>query len=179
MITYTPPKAADSIPVIDLADSFSPNLAKRKAVAWKIHKAARDIGFFYVANHGVDQAQLDALLEVADAFFALPMADKLEADIHNSTAYRGYEPIAVQTLDAGSRPDNKEGFQIGRDLPAEHPKVQRGLVNHGPNLWPSAMPELRATLEAYRDRMAVLGQHLVRLVALSLELDEDYFDEGF
>lgn len=90
--------------------------------------------------------------------------------------FRGLYPKGT---DAGSRPDNKEGFQIGRDLPAEHPKVQRGLVNHGPNLWPSAMPELRATLEAYRDRMAVLGQHLVRLVALSLELDEDYFDEGF
>ncbi|OZC33578.1 isopenicillin N synthase family dioxygenase [Gordonia polyisoprenivorans] len=179
MIVYTPPQAATSIPVIDLADSFSADPAARTAVAWEIHKAARDTGFFYITNHGVPQDMLDSLLTTSAKFFSLPLPDKLTADIHTSSAYRGYEPIAVQTLDAGSRPDNKEGFQIGRDLPADHPKVRRGVANHGPNLWPDNMPELRTEIEAYRDRMADLGKHLVRLLALSLDQPEDYFDPGF
>ncbi|MEK5778225.1 isopenicillin N synthase family oxygenase, partial [Acinetobacter nosocomialis] len=39
MLIYTPPSTAKSIPVIDLSDSFSDNLEKRKSVAWEIHKA--------------------------------------------------------------------------------------------------------------------------------------------
>ncbi|MGV5048023.1 isopenicillin N synthase family dioxygenase [Rhodococcus pyridinivorans] len=179
MIIYTPPKAATSIPVIDLASSFSADPAARNEVAWEIHKAARDTGFFYIKNHGVPEETLDDLLRTAAAFFSLPLEDKLEADIKNSACYRGYEPLAVQTLDEGSKPDNKEGFQIGRDLPLDHPKVVRGVANHGPNVWPSVMPELRVDLEAYRDSIAELGQHLVRLLALSLDQSEDYFDAGF
>ncbi|NLE82021.1 MAG: isopenicillin N synthase family oxygenase [Rhodococcus sp.] len=179
MIIYTPPKAATSIPVVDLAGSFSPDPAARKAVAWEIHKAARDTGFFYIENHGVPQAVLDSLLETAATFFALPLEDKLAADIKNSTCYRGYEPLAAQTLDEGSKPDNKEGFQIGRDLSAEHPKVVRGVANHGPNQWLPGMPEMRTELEDYRDRMTALGRHLLGLLALSLDQPEDYFEPGF
>lgn len=41
------------------------------------------------------------------------------------------------------------------------------------------MPELRTELEAYRDRMSELCKHLVGLLALSLELPEDYFAGGY
>ena len=37
MILYSPPKAAREIPVVDLTDASSPQLEKRKAVAWAIH----------------------------------------------------------------------------------------------------------------------------------------------
>ena len=53
MVIYTPPSVAKNIPVIDLLDSFSHDIEKRKAVAWEIHKAARQTGFFYIKNHGV------------------------------------------------------------------------------------------------------------------------------
>ena len=46
MVIYTPPSVAKDIPVIDLAESFSHDIEKRKAVAWEIHKAARQTGFF-------------------------------------------------------------------------------------------------------------------------------------
>ncbi|MQT71958.1 isopenicillin N synthase family oxygenase, partial [Pseudomonas sp. FSL R10-0071] len=51
MVIYTPPSVAKNIPVIDLLDSFSHDIEKRKAVAWEIHKAARQTGFFYIKNH--------------------------------------------------------------------------------------------------------------------------------
>ena len=50
MVIYTPPSVAKNIPVIDLLDSFSHDIEKRKAVAWEIHKAARQTGFFYIKN---------------------------------------------------------------------------------------------------------------------------------
>ena len=53
MIPYEPPHAAKEIPVIDLTDSYSDDIEKRKKVAWEIHKTCRDTGFFYVKNHSV------------------------------------------------------------------------------------------------------------------------------
>ena len=56
MIIYEPPHAATEIPVIDLADSYSDDIEKRKKVAWEIHKACVDTGFFYIKNHTADFA---------------------------------------------------------------------------------------------------------------------------
>lgn len=64
MLIYTPPSTAKSIPVIDLSDSFSDNLEKRKSVAWEIHKACRTTGFFYIKNHGIASEVLQKQLGV-------------------------------------------------------------------------------------------------------------------
>ncbi|WP_339444942.1 2-oxoglutarate and iron-dependent oxygenase domain-containing protein, partial [Pseudomonas hunanensis] len=91
MIVYQPPKPAESIPVIDLAPSFSDDAAQRKAVAWEIHKTARDTGFFYIKNHGVSQQLIDDQLELARTFFKLPAEEKMKVDARKSSCTRGYE----------------------------------------------------------------------------------------
>lgn len=178
MIVYTPPSVASCIPVIDLTDSFSHELEKRQAVAWEIHKAARQTGFFYIKNHGVPAALQAAQFEVAREYFSAPLAEKLQLNSKHSACLRGYEPIAAQTLDEGSPPDLKEGFLVGRDLSPAHPHVQRRTPYHGPNQWPAANPRFRQQTEDYMGHMTLLGRKLVRLLALSLQLTEDFFDEG-
>lgn len=178
MIIYTPPKAADHIPVIDLEGSFSDNPEDRKAVAWDVHKACRDTGFFYVKNHRVPREAMEGQIEIARDFFALPLEEKRMTDVSLSRATRGYDGLAAQTLDEGSPPDLKEGFQIGRDISADHPDVLRGLPGVGPNQWPARPSRFRAQFEDYVDQLTVLGRHLFGILALSLELPEDYFAEG-
>jgi isopenicillin N synthase-like dioxygenase len=178
MIIYTPPKPALSIPVIDLGGSFSPSLDDRKAVTWEIHKACRETGFFYVKNHGIPQDLIDAQIEWTQRFFALPMEQKLQIDIKNSNWMRGYEAMAMQTLDAGSPPDLKEGMMIGRELSPDHPWIKAKVRHQGPNQWPSEPAGFREQMERYLDRMVNLGKHLMRCVALSLELPENWFDNG-
>jgi isopenicillin N synthase-like dioxygenase len=73
MVIYTPPSVAKDIPVIDLAESFSHDIEKRKAVAWEIHKAARQTGFFYIKNHGVPVELQKAYFDLAKEYFASPM----------------------------------------------------------------------------------------------------------
>src|SRR2546425_8415507 len=117
MIVYTPPSAATSIPVIDLSGS--------KAVS-ETHKACRDTGFFYVADHGVPQALVDAQFEWARRFFALPVEQKMLLHMKNSPSTAGYEPIGTQVLDSQDAttekapPDLKEGFYYGMELPDQH-----------------------------------------------------------
>jgi isopenicillin N synthase-like dioxygenase len=53
MIIYEPPRAAEHIPIVDFAGAFSSDPAARKAVAWEIHKASRETGFFYLTGHDV------------------------------------------------------------------------------------------------------------------------------
>ena len=136
-------KAAEFIPVIDLAPSFSSDQAARSAVAWEIHKACRETGFFYIKNHGVSEALCDNILEMARAYFALSIEEKLEIDVRLSNCTRGYEPAGAQTLDEGSPADLKEGFVIGCDLDETHPYVKNGVPNCGANQWPRNPPGFR------------------------------------
>ena len=53
MIIYEPPKAPNKIPLIDISDFYSSDLEKQKSIAWELHKAARETGFFYVEGHKV------------------------------------------------------------------------------------------------------------------------------
>ena len=175
MIIYTPASAAKFIPVIDLTGSFSEDFADKKAVAWEIHKACRETGFFYIKNHGIPEGMIQAQLECARQFFSLPQEDKIKLNVAHSPSMRGYEPMAIQALDDGSRPDFKEGFMAGIDgLQAYTTNGEFNSLNQ----WPKSNPEIRVQVEAYIQAMAGLGKHLLGMLALSLELPEGYFSDG-
>jgi isopenicillin N synthase-like dioxygenase len=178
MIIYTPAKAPDSIPLIDLAPYFSGDTEAKKAVAWEVHKAARETGFFYIKNHGIPVERMKEHLELARSFFNLPAEEKDKVHIRNSSCTRGFEPIAAQTLDEGSSPDLKEGFLIGNDLDENHPYVKQGVPNTGRNQWPEKPEGFKDSFSEYIDLTRDLGRTLSQLIALSMGLDESYFDDG-
>jgi isopenicillin N synthase-like dioxygenase len=175
MVLYTPPKPATAIPIVDLAPSRSPDLEARRGVAWEIHKACRDTGFFYVAAHGIDAALVAAQLDWTRRFFALPEDDKLTLHMRHSRSFAGYEPLAGQTLDEDSPPDLKEAYYCGPELTEDHPYVLAGIRGYGGNQWPAALPGFRDQMLAYHAQVRALGDRLMALLALSLDLPEDYF----
>ena len=78
-------------------------------------------------------------------------------------AWRGYFPVGDE-LTSG-KPDQKEGLYFGAELAADHPLVLAGTPLHGPNLFPSGMPEFR---EAVLDYMAAHdARSATRLMARS------------
>ncbi len=172
MIIYTPPKPAEHIPVIDLAPSLSGDRDGMQSVAWEIHKACRDTGFFYVKNHGVPEELALAQLEWAGRFFALPVDEKLKLDFKSSPRRLGYEPFLRQVLDEGSAPDLKESYMY-RQAHVE------GGTEDPTNQWPDNLPGFREQATAYRRAVSGLALHLMRCVARSLDLPNGYFDDGF
>lgn len=174
MVLYTPPKAATHIPVIDLAGSFSDSPEQRKAVAWEIHKACRDVGFFYIRNHGVPDALIAEEFASSKRFFDLPAQERLAVHMGKSRNRAGYEGIGGQTLDTDAPPDLKESFYTNNDLPDDHPYVAAGARGYGGNQWPE-LSGFREQQLAYHAAMRKLGFHLMRLIALSLDLPEDHF----
>jgi isopenicillin N synthase-like dioxygenase len=163
----------DALPVIDLA-------AASDAAADLVGRACSDTGFFYVASHGVPAELIAAQFDWTRRFFALPMAAKLALHMKGSSSFAGYEPLAGQTLDATAKPDLKEGYYYSADLPADDPYVRAGIRGYGANQWPSSAADFdgvafRAQLLAYHTALRQLGDRLLGLLAVSLELPPDFF----
>ncbi|WP_158814145.1 isopenicillin N synthase family oxygenase [Methylocapsa sp. S129] len=155
----------DEIPIIDLAD------ADVRAVAQKVRHACENSAFFYIANHGVSRAVIDGAFAEARRFFSLPLDEKMK--VYKSKFHRGYLPLGT-TQYPGQKKDLKDSFDFGVDLPLDDPDVAAGLPLHGPNQWPD-LPGFREALEAYFEGVRAAGIKLTRVLAVSLDLEEDYF----
>lgn len=162
-----------TIPIIDLTDSYSDDLEKRKAVAALIKRAGIDTGFFYVRNHDVPKAAMDAQLANAQHFFDLPVDTKNDIHFQKKGGYYGYEGMKTQTLDLDAPADLKESFMVAHESPVD------GTEDAHMNQWPAGEEPFRASVLDYSAHMVRLGRHLVSCLALSLDLPEDYFASGF
>jgi isopenicillin N synthase-like dioxygenase len=167
LLLYSPPKTS-SVSVIDIAPSFSPSERARGGVVEEIHKACRDTGFFYIANHGFSRDLIARTFEASREFFALPVEQKRALTMVRGEA-RGYEQAEFQVLDDGSPADLKESFQCAQDLSDD----VKG------NRWPPALPGFRLTMLAYHAELRGLAAHVASLIATSLDMPADFFVEGF
>jgi isopenicillin N synthase-like dioxygenase len=167
------------LPVIDVSPVVGgSNAAAEQAVAQQIQAACRSYGFFYVTGHGVPAALLADLDRASREFFALPEPEKLEISMaRGGRAWRGYFPVGDE-LTSG-RPDLKEGIYFGAELPVDDPRVRSGIPLHGPNLFPRRVPALRPIVLSYLDAMTGVAQAVLRAVALSLDLEREYFASGY
>lgn len=68
----------ERIPIIDVSRIYSDDVEERKAVAEEVRKASKNIGFFYVVNHGIDASYSEEAFKQAKRFFALPEEKKME-----------------------------------------------------------------------------------------------------
>ena len=167
----------NNLPVVDVSGLQSPDSAARRAVGDQMRAACLDLGFMYIIGHGVDETLRRAVFEQAAEFFARPENEKLALNMELSPCNRGYEALGGQTLEADAPPDLKEGYYVGEELPLDHPRVRACQFNLGPNQWPDDMPRFREVMNAYYTIMLELGEALMRGIALSLDLPEEYFDD--
>ncbi|TKK38091.1 isopenicillin N synthase family dioxygenase [Pantoea agglomerans] len=163
------------LPVIDFA-LLSGNQQQQQQVLEKLSQAARDVGFFYLINHGIDRELLDEVQHVARKFFALPQADKSAVAMANSPHFRGYNLAGVEIT--RSQPDYREQFDIGAEreaLPvtADSPTWQR---MQGPNQWPEALPELQTVVTRWQQQMTAVALELLRAFTGALNLPRNAFD---
>ncbi|MCO5571210.1 hypothetical protein L7F22_024945 [Adiantum nelumboides] len=162
-----------SIPVIDLARLSS----DRAGVIVDVGRACEEWGFFQVINHDIPLQAIHNLKEGAKAFFALPLADKLQVkrSFEHALGYNDGE------LTKNAR-DWKEVFDIAAEGCLELPAHFHGDHLHTRttlNQWPSAMPHLRMVIEEYVSATKELAFTLLHLIAQSLGLPPRYFDEHF
>lgn len=119
-------------------------------------------------------------MQWAKRFFALPEEEKLKLSKDQYWWNRGYERLRSQSFEPGQSPDLKESFFVAADLPKEHALHQQKKVNCGPNVWPENMPD-RAEFERccmeYYNALMDLSKEILKALALTLDLDENFFQE--
>ncbi|KAI0341627.1 Clavaminate synthase-like protein [Trametopsis cervina] len=135
----------------------------RAELATLARDAMRDIGFFYVVNHGLAQKEVDRVFDIADLPFSQTSdSEKQEYSerISETGSYQGYKARQYWHVNGGVR-DQIENYAIHRDVyKKQHPPVLRPFL-----------PELS---EFTKHNHNVLHT-VLRLLAMGLELPEDIF----
>ncbi|KAH7659375.1 Aminocyclopropanecarboxylate oxidase protein [Dioscorea alata] len=153
------------LPLIDLSNPDRDSSAK------SIRKACLDHGFFYLVNHGIEESFFQQLLKQSKKFFSLPLDEKMKLQTRKDN--RGYNPLLSLTLDSSSevKGDVNEGFFI------TSAKISYSQFNA--NQWPpeELLPCWRATMESYYEKMLAVSKKLISLMALSLGLDDLFFEK--
>ena len=117
------------IPIIDLSPFTSPSPSQpaspdaRLQAAQALVRACREVGFVYIKNHGVSQAELDQAFALSKQFYGLPMEEKMKAPhplgwaVHRGYSWPGLEKVS------GALSEREDEEWVGRLREVEDYKV--------------------------------------------------------
>src|SRR3546814_7368054 len=88
----------DYVPVLDLADYLEGKPDAFKKLVEDLRFAQENIGFYYITNHGVDQALIDETFHQVARFHALPLERKLEIRIDTDVTRSEEHTSELQSL---------------------------------------------------------------------------------
>lgn len=163
------------VPVLDLS-RLEQGASERRTFLADLRSAARDVGFFYLAGHGIAVSEIEAALASARRFFELPEDEKLKIAMVNSPQFRGYTRTGGE-LTRG-KADWREQLDIGveREPIAQKPGAAAWTRLQGPNQWPRLYPDLKPVLLSWQAQVTEVAIRLLKAFALSLEQPEGAFD---
>ncbi|ETS75195.1 hypothetical protein PFICI_13679 [Pestalotiopsis fici W106-1] len=143
-------------------------------VRYDLRYALIEVGFLYVAHHGVPEAITERLVQALPTLFALPPEAKAAVALENSPHFLGYSAAGREST--AGRPDFREQVEFATELPDDwrdgDPLYDR---LRGPNQWPPGLPELRQIVTEYIQSLTTLSERFLMLVARALALPSDVF----
>ncbi|GKV04063.1 hypothetical protein SLEP1_g16276 [Rubroshorea leprosula] len=150
-----------SIPVIDLQGLYGPN---HSVIVHQIGQACQEYGFLQVKNHGVPEAMINNMVNLAREFFRLPESERLKNFSDDpSKANRLSTSFNVKT----EKVANWRDFLRLHCLPLEDHVLE----------WPSNPPSFRKVVAEYCTRVRGLTLRLLEAISESLGLKRDHIDK--
>ena len=170
------------IPLIDLAP-LENGLTGAREIAPRLNRALEDTGFLIIVNHGVPQDLIERTFAEAKRFHDQPMETKLNQrmNAHNNgymTEGR-YNVRTSRVSEISVKPDANEAFFLKRERPSDDPLVMANRRFAGPNQWPDNLPGFRETVVEYTNAVDAMTKRLRPALALSLDLDVEFFSTAF
>ncbi len=161
------------IPTVDLSQYVLGTHEEKEQFVKALGKAFHEVGFVAVINHGVPKDLIDDFYTASKAFFALPEEVKRRYEIAGMAGQRGYTSFGKEHAKQSNVPDLKEFFQIGQEVPDDHPRKSQ----YPDNVDVVEAPDFtRLGRELYRSFEHAGGQ-LLEAIAIHLGLDENYFHD--
>lgn len=161
-------RAHAGVPVVDVSRYDD-------ATIRAVGDALGEHGFVSIVGHGVDPALLARAFEVAGDLFALPPHVLAAYEQAHIAHQRGYVPFRRESAVGGLAPDLKAFWHVGRDLPADHPLVERGLMH--PNPWPAERPIFAPVMRAVFRELERVALSMLDALATYLGADPAAFRE--
>jgi len=149
--------AAREIPVISLADFDE----RRDEITEQLWRAATEIGFFQLSDHGIPQELIDDGFAAAEQFFGLPHETKAQYPWKRGLN-AGWESLA-QVRPSTRVVDQKESYQMTRP--------------HMDGLWPTEdeAPGFQATLLSVEGACWDVAMRVLSCFADRLGFERDFF----
>ncbi len=163
-----------NIPVVDLNQFTKGNPGDRASFVDQLGKAYEEVGFVAVINHGIPSDLIAHMYRNVQDFFSLPLDIKRGYEIPALAGQRGYTSFGKEHAKGFDAPDLKEFYQYGQKVE----DGERDLDDYPPNV---SVPQVNGFDQTFHDAYRAFensGTHLLRAIALFLELEEKYFD-GF
>jgi len=159
-----------TIPLIDLSGSTN--------VINEIEQACRDVGFMYIAGHGISPKIVAAARTAVADYFAQPLAQK-NADQITADNYRGYIPLGFFSANSGeAAADSYEGYKLHYEVAADDP-VCANCDLYGPNKWPQQPQGFSAAILSYWRECDRVCNLLLSAMAKILGVDQAEFLQLF
>jgi isopenicillin N synthase-like dioxygenase len=112
-------------------------------------------------------------------FFDLPEQDKLAIEMKNAPSFLGYSRLGNEIT--AQAPDWREQLDLStpHDLPSDQDPLYHNLL--APNQWPNdkLLPDFRPIFEDYMQKMGEVSITFTSLIAESLGLDSNAFNNFF
>ncbi|KAH9302784.1 hypothetical protein KI387_014367, partial [Taxus chinensis] len=152
------PALSDCVSVVDLRDLNGPS---RQLVIQKIGKACQQDGFFQIINHGVPEAVISNMLEMAKEFFNMPIEYRQQ--------FYSEDPSRVVRLSTSFNVQ-KEDVYNWRDYLRHHCYPLEKYID----AWPSEPPAYREVVGKYCTEVRALVLKLLAAISESLGLEPDF-----
>ena len=164
----------NSIPIIDVSSLGGSGRGNaRRECGKSIGEACRNVGFFYVVNHGVEEGLVRDTFARAREFFALPLEEKMAVAMNAPPGSRLFSAGRDDGPRGGCRPEGR--LRHLARASAFRPRASTLAHLRGPNQWPARPVRLRPVFSAYYEALSDLGRRLSLAFALALDLPETFF----
>jgi isopenicillin N synthase-like dioxygenase len=163
----------NKIPSLDLRDFLSEDPHRKAEFIQLIGKAFQEIGFCAVKGHLLSDDLVERLYKQIKLFFDLPDEVKTKYEFPEYSGQRGYVSFGKESAKGSKHGDLKEYWHFGQYIEEE----EKGNYNYFPNINVDELSEFNKVGKEVYTSLENTAKHILRALALYLNIEENYFDQ--
>ena len=163
----------NKIPSLDLRDFLSKDANRKEEFVQSIGKAFQEIGFCAVKGHLLSDDLVERLYNQIKLFFDLPYEVKAKYEFPQYSGQRGYVSFGKESAKGSKHGDLKEYWHFGQYIE----EAEKEKYNYFPNVYVEELSEFNEVGREVYSTLEKTAKHILRALALYLNIEEDYFDK--
>ena len=163
----------NKIPSLDLRDFLSEDANRKEEFVQSIGQAFQEIGFCAVKGHLLSDDLVERLYKQIKLFFDLPYEVKAKYEFPQYSGQRGYVSFGKESAKGSKHGDLKEYWHFGQYIE----EAEKEKYNYFPNVYVEELSEFNEVGREVYSTLEKTAKHILRALALYLNIEEDYFDQ--